>query len=52
MREYHMSASVIEVEAGLYAQDGFNTVLSEAALVSEVLALLLRLMFGRLQSQL
>ena len=31
-----MSAGVIEVEAGLFAQDGFNTVLSEAGLVSGV----------------
>ena len=35
-----MSASVMEVEAGLYAQDGFNTVISNAALVSEMSAIL------------
>lgn len=29
-----MSASAIEVEASLYCQDGFNSVISDAGLVS------------------
>ena len=29
-----MSASVMEVEAGLYGQDGFNGVISNAGMVS------------------
>jgi hypothetical protein len=34
MKEYHTSASLMEVEAGLYGQDGFNAIVSNAGLVS------------------
>ncbi|CAB3991848.1 Hypothetical predicted protein [Paramuricea clavata] len=33
MKEYHTSASLMEVEAGLYGQDGFNAIVSNAGLI-------------------